>query len=360
MAPTINTNGDLLHYAGLVLIGDLVLLTSTSVCYGILLVLFVFLAKIHMSPKRFTMPALRMFLVATIIFASTTLYWSLLLDLNIRILRTAFVNRPDLPLATNLTEANKASGVIFDKAEIWLQSLNFFLADAVLVFRVWVIVPSPKYLRWGNLGLLIASGVAALLACIVRMIASDASDNTLNNVWSNPKTDLNDVWSKAQLASWILSLVCNLVGTVLIGYRTWSYFHVSSPEHLRKIRRDPLSAGNTMAMLVESGGLYILLQIAFIALHQTTQNPSLDVSVSGTNIAAQSLLSCCIIFCGIYPISTLCIVALNRSIANRQPAWDHNTSLHIPNGSSRLSTVEFSAPPESQTLGSVFPLSSKG
>ncbi|KAH8800580.1 hypothetical protein DL96DRAFT_1636397 [Flagelloscypha sp. PMI_526] len=283
------------------------------------------------------MTSLGTFIIALAVFISTTLYWALLFNLNISFLQVAFVDNPGEPLATNLKNTNGSkSSAIFSATEIWLQSVNFFLADAVLVFRAWVIVPYPQYYKMINVVFLIMSGAAALIACVSRMFQSTNEDEV---------STIYTVWSRAQLAGWILSLLCNVLGTGLIGHRAWSFYRQSGIQGRLKNQGNTSLIGDTLSLLVESGALYIVLQITFIALQRAPRKSSLDARVGAANIAAQALLSCCIVLSGVFPISTLCIVALKHSIADRQLMQSSEGSLSNPRATVELSRLQFSSSP---------------
>ncbi|KAF9067042.1 hypothetical protein BDP27DRAFT_1365154 [Rhodocollybia butyracea] len=170
-------------------------------------------------------------------------------------------------------------------------SIQVMLNDIVICWRAWVLFPHSKFWKIllavcviGNIGVNFAD-------CIEDILTSDA-----------------ELAGSVVILDWMgiaFSLLTNMLATTLIGWKTWAYYQTMRETPVWKSSQ----ARNILLLFVESGALFLILQIYALvgelggSFDSTNQNFSLAETVG------RDLLTV------LYPIAMMILI------------WSHNSPI---------------------------------
>ncbi|KAF9072050.1 hypothetical protein BDP27DRAFT_1320997 [Rhodocollybia butyracea] len=147
-----------------------------------------------------------------------------------------------------VTAATQTHIIVYNAITSWSSNIIIGVTDAVIVWRAWAMWMDNRKVRWTLLLLMLADIGVSLADCI-----ADFS--------SNPTTQ-----SHAITLDWVnlvLSLSVNMIATCLIAVRVW--LHHKSIKSI-SITRKWTKGERILLLLVESGAIYLLLQLLCIII----------------------------------------------------------------------------------------------
>ncbi|KAE9390830.1 hypothetical protein BT96DRAFT_980111 [Gymnopus androsaceus JB14] len=177
--------------------------------------------------------------------------------------------------------------------QIWEQIINWsgnieqFIADLIIAWRAWALWPNNKTVQWTLISL--------VLADIGVTIADSVVDTRKELSGANQSVTLDWVIS-------VLSLLVNVVGTSLIAYRAWMY-HRSI--NVVSIRRKKTRMEAILLILVESGGIFGILQVLTVIFEK------LDVhaeAFSPLDLGTRFIINLYSYFAGLNPLVIFILV----------------------------------------------------
>ncbi|KAF9061292.1 hypothetical protein BDP27DRAFT_1429106 [Rhodocollybia butyracea] len=149
---------------------------------------------------------------------------------------------------------SKLSRIVENDISIWSGNVIELIADTVIVWRAWAVWMDNTKVKWTLLLLMLADTAVSLADCVA--------------------VSATDVLTESQSISldWvaiILSLSVNIVATCLIGFRAW--LHHKSMNTI-SIRRKKTQGERILLLLVESGAIYMLVQLLVIITNALNMN----------------------------------------------------------------------------------------
>ncbi|KAJ7575306.1 hypothetical protein C8J56DRAFT_901202 [Mycena floridula] len=278
----------LLKHAGQVLVENFVQMVVKTFCYGAehlsveslifvadqdALGVYVLLASLAMYQLLLkhnkTTATWALCALFVVIFLITTASFCLDVAFCFKLMIGALIKNTELELLERLEIAN-ASVIQIDLASGWLNgdtnSLLLIFGDGIVVWRAWAI--------WhGQRSIIILPGLT-LLATFALFLA----ENILQTITSVDPAFVYGKVASLQIAGATMSIVTNLIATILIGLKTLLSQHW-------KFMKDTIgpgrsAAGKVLMFLTESGIVYIGFQIINICLAtvDTTQGTALDIA----------------------------------------------------------------------------------
>lgn len=238
---------------------NLAAITTTSLLYGASIVLFTIAARTVLE-REVKRRSTRVMVSATVFsFLMNTLYWAAY---------TAFI-----PIRTRRMLSTNASGhldsasqdingkmFMFDQIMHWSTQAVVLISDVIVIWRAWVVLAGRRWLIMGPLVSLLGAFVTSLAFL---SITSNVDDAVAYSVGEK-------VTGGLIFASGALSLATNGLSTLLIGYQLWNYrkfWNLGSHSRWSQGQK-------VLLMFVESGALYVTLQLATLAtVKQKTGTP---------------------------------------------------------------------------------------
>ncbi|KAJ7727537.1 hypothetical protein DFH07DRAFT_945865 [Mycena maculata] len=181
---------------------------------------------------------------------------------------------------------------------MWPRNMNLISADAIVVWRMIVLYPN-KHVRAGILFLLLSFSMLALFISI-----GEPSDGP---------------FERALIISTVasfLSFATNLIATAAISWKAWTYGQ-RNPEFWRGTLSSA-AVNSAFMILIETGILYLSWQllVAIISVISSACDGT-DQSCIAVQFASNAFAESTTIIAALYPTSTLVIVALKKSIADK-------------------------------------------
>ncbi|KZV60235.1 hypothetical protein PENSPDRAFT_620180 [Peniophora sp. CONT] len=284
-----------LRAAGFILEYSLIGIVVETLLFGIFLTLYAFSTKILLHKGMHNASYRGMLAVTTAMAIASTSYWGVSLAIVIKNLRDILVNHPTSPLSDRFDMANVNVLKLY-AAEVYLPMVNYWLSDAVVVWRAWTLWPQRKWLVFPfPIFCLFASFVTNLVVggMKVRAMHNDS-----------------DAWEYAmsylQIASWSLSLGTNFFATLAIAWKAWVFRRNISDNLGESSSR--MRVEKVLAMLVETGALYLVTQLAVVV--------SWFVLLPGTVSAWSSDLfgEAAAMLAAIYPTIIIVLVSLDNVV----------------------------------------------
>ncbi|KAJ7050948.1 hypothetical protein C8F01DRAFT_672735 [Mycena amicta] len=210
------------------------------------------------------------------------------------------------------------------KILMWPRNINLIVGDAIVVWRMLVLYPN-KVIRGGILFLLFAFSALSL--------------------FNSMGLPLNGSFSRAIFLSSLatfLSFGTNLVATGAITWKAWTY-HRKNPQSSRGTQ--PSNAvNNAFLLLIETGALYLSWQLLVAIISYNSSYCNNDaLSCKSVQFASNAMTESTTIVAALYPTSTLVIVGLKKSIADK----------YTPIPSTNASSYVISSPTSSDGRGGV-------
>lgn len=181
---------------------------------------------------------------------------------------------------------------------MWPRNMNLIVADAIVVWRMIVLYPN-KVVRGGIFFLLFSFSTLALF----------------NSIGLPADGPFERALILSSLASF-LSFGTNLVATAAISWKAWSY-HRKNPQPWR-VTQSSHAVNNAFLLLIETGVLYLSWQllVAIITYSSSYCDNNLE-SCKSVQFASNAIVESTTIVAALYPTSTLVIVGLKKSIADK-------------------------------------------
>ncbi|KAI0258879.1 hypothetical protein BC834DRAFT_671081 [Gloeopeniophorella convolvens] len=246
-------------------------------------------------------PVQKLILATTLLmFCLCTAHWVVLLADLLALIRAFFLTVPPSlstmsPLENELTLMNA------------LGTINYALADTVVVWRAWVLCHDESAKLLVALILLLGANTLAVLLTIVIRIA----------MFVDPVRGLQIFQHNIELVQEIVvgsSLVTNLLATVIIALKAWRYRRWIMRD-LAGIAGKKTKAERVLALLVESGVLYIVFGLIGIA-SSVVRIPGPAGTPLGNEFVPSSIQ-----ISAIYPLTVIILVS-------RESALDRTRMFH--------------------------------
>ncbi|KAJ7053771.1 hypothetical protein C8F01DRAFT_549426 [Mycena amicta] len=210
------------------------------------------------------------------------------------------------------------------KILMWPRNINLIVGDAIVVWRMLVLYQN-KVIRGGILFLLFAFSALSL--------------------FNSMGLPLNGPFSRAIFLSSLatfLSFGTNLVATGAITWKAWTY-HRKNPQSWRGTQ--PSNAvNNAFLLLIETGALYLSWQLLVAIISYNSSYCNNDaLSCKSVQFASNAMTESTTIVAALYPTSTLVIVGLKKSIADK----------YTPSPSTNASSYVISSPTSSDGRGGI-------
>ncbi|KAI9508219.1 hypothetical protein F5148DRAFT_980146 [Russula earlei] len=308
-------------FHGSVLLYRVISIIFQTLFYGIYLCLVPISVYVMMSKGLKVRSRKLLFGMTTIMFVLSSIYWISSVVVTFMVIDAWF---SELDPATH-------------QAPDWLPMfsavllVNYTLADVVVVWRAWVLCSEQ------HRAILIAPVVCLVLNALSYLITVAVRAGLLITPEDvRIHRNLAQVIDVMQVADLGLSLLTNILATAIIGVKAWKYRQVLVKGGPYSQTRTP--AGKLMALLIESGVLYVLIGLTIFA--------SLFIPLPFQTLG-DILVPVGVQLAGMYPIAVLLLMDQNYSF---------DTTTYISSGSvldissSRISRIEpmtFRSGPES-------------
>ncbi|KAL1726307.1 hypothetical protein EV714DRAFT_219591 [Schizophyllum commune] len=138
-------------------------------------------------------------------------------------------------------------------SNIVAQRVMLFVADLVAAWRAWVVWMRDTRVAW------------LLAACMLGVVVCSAGEVTLY-IQSKVSGDDNFGQPVRIIFSIVPGLVANLVCTVLVGWRTWSYRRLKA-RNVASGRSSPNRIERVLVLLAESGAIYVAFFALLLAIY---------------------------------------------------------------------------------------------
>ncbi|KAF9072060.1 hypothetical protein BDP27DRAFT_1401044 [Rhodocollybia butyracea] len=138
----------------------------------------------------------------------------------------------------------QSHSLVYNTITNWLSNMVILITDTVIVWRAWAMWMDNAKVRWTLLLLMLAN------------IGVSLADSALDS-----QTVLNNLAVTLDWVSIVLSFSVNMIATCLISFRAW--LHHRSIKSI-SIARKWTKGERILLLLVESGGIYALLQLLSI------------------------------------------------------------------------------------------------
>ncbi|KAF9469466.1 hypothetical protein BDZ94DRAFT_1303183 [Collybia nuda] len=292
---------------GLIKIGEeftttVILVVTFTFFYGVLILLFSHFTVSFLRKDVSTRAQKLMLLESCLTVLFATVAEGAVIE-RIRVLvYLVFSKYHDLSMADKLRfvyNETRAPDIVF----IWATSFEVIISDGIVVWRASALLQNRRWLTTVPLLLLVLSAAMYLMPLISMIIISET-------------TPFIDITCAAAIG---LSVGTNIVSTSLIGYIYW--LHREDMAIWFSDRKRKTQGECALAILVESGVIFCVFQIAFFALEfPTIEDP-------GRRYAEKLFKTIYFGFVTIYPTLVVALV-------NSQRTFDHtsfsNVSLSLP------------------------------
>ncbi|KAJ7875038.1 hypothetical protein B0H13DRAFT_2348366 [Mycena leptocephala] len=194
---------------------------------------------------------------------------------------------------------------------MWPRNMNLIVADAIVVWRM-IVLYKNKVVRIGILFLLFSFGTLALFNSIGEPI--------------------NGPFERALVLSTVasfLSFGINLIATSAISWKAWTY-RQKYPKSWTGTRSSN-AVNSALLLLIETGLLYLSWQLLAATIsYLSSQCDGQTQSCMNIQFASNALAESTTIIAALYPTSTLVIVALKKSIADKCGPLPSTTAVTSP------------------------------
>lgn len=190
------------------------------------------------------------------------------------------VSSPSSPLVTRILNA-----------QMYLPIINFIVSDAIVIWRAWVL--------WERRVIVLLLPAIFFAGTIISAIISAVHDVDVKvSVSSNPDYR---VVVLGKIVVWSLTIATNILATLLVAWKAWQHRRVIKKNLGKETRRTRVE--KILALLIESGFLYCIIWILFIAA---------NFEVFG-DVGRQIMMSIMVQITGIYPTLVVVLVSLQRT-----------------------------------------------
>ncbi|KAF9463474.1 hypothetical protein BDZ94DRAFT_613211 [Collybia nuda] len=275
-----------------------------AVCYGVYLILMGFLVVGVFSERNFKMRGSNIFLslVTALMFFGGTIFLCLDVSDLVRRMQIIMVNNPEeTNLQLKLDQANEAL-----KKLVWTGQMlfifMFILGDSVVVWRTWTICFSRR--KW--VAIPIATWIGSTIAALFELGCDVHTHWAITDLSPSAASVGAETCKNADISSYTLSYVTNILCTMLIAYQTWGH---------RKLMKRCLGAEHRstqvekiLTLIVESGSLYIVLYtLQAVPIYGADLTPAGRMAFNVVNAVVQQAI-------GIYPTVVIILVKMQKSL----------------------------------------------
>ncbi|KAL1660329.1 hypothetical protein GGF50DRAFT_130368 [Schizophyllum commune] len=191
-------------------------------------------------------------------------------------------------------------------SNIVAQRVMLFVADLVAAWRAWVVWMRDTRVAW------------VLAACMLGVVVCSAGEVTLY-IQSKVSGDDNFGQPVRIIFSIVPGLVANLVCTVLVGWRTWSYRRLKA-RSVASGRSSPNRIERVLVLLAESGAIYVAFFALLFAIYMKNYLSGKDYTVGLETVVqvafGELVVTNATLFQAVIPTLVIIAVALQRSQAD--------------------------------------------
>ncbi|KAF8230508.1 hypothetical protein L208DRAFT_1400478 [Tricholoma matsutake] len=195
-------------------------------------------------------PTLAIFILIILSFTAATIDWAAGMALVTIQICSVLVRNVGMELSEKMALSYAAAAKLC-LIDVYLAPFLWFINDIVVIWRAWVLFPQRQWVMIGPLFF--------LLVAFVTVSISFAMTEKSQNMWN--------IMTNCSLAA---STVTNLLATLLIAYKLWDYQKATKNLGLKK-QQSPVQ--KVLFLLVESGVIFLILQLANLLLGILTPNP---------------------------------------------------------------------------------------
>ncbi|KAI4294424.1 hypothetical protein K525DRAFT_212678 [Schizophyllum commune Loenen D] len=228
--------------------------------YGVHTALFFISLSVlfHHSPNNLALRAATttIFICASVAFVGTVPFY---------LIQLSFFKGPPSASALRTGDDIMVSNIV-------AQRVMLFVADLVAAWRAWVVWMRDPRVAW------------VLAACMLGVVVCSAGEVTLY-IQSKVSGDDNFGQPVRIIFSIVPGLVANLVCTVLVGWRTWSYRRLKA-RSVASGRSSPNRIERVLVLLAESGAIYVAFFALLLAIYMKNYLSGKDYTV-GLETAVQ-------------------------------------------------------------------------
>jgi len=290
-----------LYGVGLQLLRVLSQFTVITLLYGVFVVLFYIStsAILRRTLKCRTIWAVSRFMITFLTFLIATLYWAAQVADFAIFIRMPLMDNLGLPLDAAI---DLVDGGLYQPNLIilWTSQLLPTFSDMVVIWRAWVIFPERRWVMICPLLLLLGNIVTGFW--YLGLVTSPAG-------FTAAETNSSQVISKLLAANLALSMTSNAVVTLLIAYKLW--VHRRSLSAIG-VGNKKTFAQKVLILLVESGVIYFILQLATLLLDVL---PDSQPQGSASDFGVEVFFACYIMFAAMYPTIVVILVNTHHSVA---------------------------------------------
>ncbi|KAF9458610.1 hypothetical protein BDZ94DRAFT_1270224 [Collybia nuda] len=243
----------LLEAYGKSLVHGLVNTSMVTLFYGIFVLLYVQAVLTHLKIRGATRPQLLISLMCSFTFILATVEEVALLSGSGIAIHSILIGYKDLPLEQRFPLLNqRLLGPTL--VNMWIPFIQFIISDAVLVWRAFVLMQRRRWLMILPLLLLLGSAASLFADVIIKAVVISKHQEQKGFLPAN---------GILEAAGVCLSLATNVVATAVFTFIYWN--------HRRDVtaglgRHQTTQAVRVLALLVESGVIYCLVQAVYVIL----------------------------------------------------------------------------------------------
>ncbi|KAE9397011.1 hypothetical protein BT96DRAFT_90142 [Gymnopus androsaceus JB14] len=175
----------------------------------------------------------------------------------------------------------------------WAATINLILSDGIVVWRAWILFQNDKICK----------------SVLTVLMFANIGINIADCIWDNVEITIEV--SSSTILDWLsalISLVVNIVATLLIAYKAWSHHRIMSdalPIHGGRTRVE-----NILLLLVESGAVYCGIQSVYVVFILLDTYTAVDL---GFSQAMNVITAMSIVASACYPIAVIILVQTGSS-----------------------------------------------
>ncbi|TFY65778.1 hypothetical protein EVG20_g5308 [Dentipellis fragilis] len=273
-----------------------------TLLFGMYSVLFFVSSYILLFKRSYSKMNIIMLTAIVVMYSASATHWVISMDI----------------LLSSLRDNSTPSLVLMNQSEwlaiAYLPSINYFLSDIIVVWRAWLICE--RNTRLFILPLLCSAGVIVLIVVSVAFETNSARASFANSFLISMDT---------LIASFGLTILSNLWVTSLTAWKAWhgKYRRFIRSQFIEGTVRT--NSEKVLALLVESGALYLCIWVAYLTVFLTDTKSSAIFDGAIIQLV------------GIYPTIIIVLVCFSM------------TETDASRNSNKLSTINFTA----HTIGTV-------
>ncbi|KAJ3984376.1 hypothetical protein F5890DRAFT_51177 [Lentinula detonsa] len=189
----------------------------------------------------------------------------------------------------------------------WAATINLLLSDCIVAWRAWILFQHDRLWRCALVVLMVANIGVNIADCIwgdIELKVEVAGSTTLD-------------WLSS-----ILSLVVNLLATLLIAFKAWKHHRFMTEALLRRRTR----AQSMLLLLVESGAIYCAIQSVYAVFILLDVYTVVDV---GFSQAMNIITAMSIVAAACYPVAVIILIHKDSSPIVEIETFDHNHTTRV-------------------------------